>query len=441
MFAAKSDFVHIIDILIEAGAGINNTNQLGQTPLIYACKYDNLETAKHLISKGAAPGQKDNDGNTCLEFALKSPNRKLVDFLLGQGLTVPNIGNVQEGPHVRWLSDDRCEIIYLKHTKATNKTTLVKKIFTSKELPSFIGLCTDANTYHPGGRAFDGPHTYDEVSKVLAIGDLHGEYDSFEKLLINNGVIDDGMNWCWGKGHIVICGDVFDRGQKVAECLWLIYMLQQQARPAGGGAHMILGNHEIIRLLKMGRGDLATKYAVLFYNAGLDYADFFGREFELGRWLRARPLAVRIGENLFVHGGIPPECIENELSIEKMNACARTVLDDEDFRPEDTDRLTRLAFMCTEYRGYFDQGGDYYRSLEGMMEKILAFYGVRHIVVGHTIVDEIAILKGGTVVAIDVPFGTDQAREQALLIENDTLYKVCVDGRKEIIGSDKNPSL
>jgi ankyrin repeat protein len=437
MFAAKSDFVQIIDLLIEAGSGINNPNQLGQTPLIYACKYGNLETAKHLISKGAAPGLKDNNGNTCLEYALKSPNKQLVNLLLEHGLTIPNIGNVQEGPHVRWLSDDQCEIIYLKHAKATNKTTLVKKIITSKELPSFVGLNPDVNISWPGGRDSENMHSYDGVSKILAIGDLHGEYDSFARLLINTNVIDDQLNWNWGKGHILICGDVFDRGQKVTECLWLIYKLQQQARQAGGAVHLILGNHEIIHLLKMGRGELATKYAVLFYNADLDYADFFGPEFELGRWLRASPMAVRISENLFVHGGIPPECIENELDIEKMNDCARTVLNNEDFRPEDADRLTRLAFTCTEYRGYFDQGGDYFRDLEGRIDEILKFYGVRHIIVGHTAVDEVTTLKGGRVVAIDVPFGADQVHEQSLLIENDRLYRIYADGRKETIAPDK----
>ena len=436
MFATKCGYVHMINLLIEAGASVNNSNQLGQTPLIYACKYGNLEIAKHLISKGAALGLKDNNGDSCLEFALKSRNRKLVELLLERGLTIPNIGNVQEGPHVRWRSDGRCEIIYLKHAKSINKTTIAKKIIYSRDLPLLVGLNPDINISRPAGRASENMHPYDEVSKILAIGDLHGEYDSFVKLLINTGVVNDKLNWCWGKGHIVICGDVFDRGQKVTECLWLIYKLQQQARQTGGAVHLILGNHEIIHLLKMGRGDLATKYAVLFYNADVDYADFFRCEFELGRWLRACPLAVRIGDKLFVHGGIPPDCIENKLDIEKMNACARTVLNDEDFRPEDADSLSRLAFTCTEYRGYFDQGGDYYRELEGMMRKILAFYGVRHIVVGHTTVEEVTTLKGGTVVAVEVPFGTDHAQEQALLIKDDRLYKIYANGRKETIDPD-----
>ena len=436
MTAAKYDFVHMINLLIEKGADVDNPNEFGQTPLMCACKYGNLEIAKHLIAKGATLGLKDKNGDTCLEFALKSRNRKLVDLLLEKGLSVPNIRDVQEGPHVRWLSDDRCEVIYLKHARFSNKTTIVKKIIDRKNLPSIVGLSLDANTYGIHSRASGNSHAYDGVKKILAIGDLHGEYEGFKKLLLNVGVIDGELNWKWGKGHVVICGDVFDRGQKVTECLWLIYKLQQQARHSGGAVHLILGNHEIVHLVKMGSGDLATKYTVLFYNVGLDYSDLFTHEFELGRWLRASPLAVRINDELFIHGGIPPECVENELDIEKINTCARTVLNDKDFRVEDADHLTRLAFTCTEYRGYFDQGGDYYRSLEGKMDNILAFYGVQHIVVGHSMVDEVTTLKGGRVVAVDVPFGTDQVQEQALLIENDTLYRVYADGRKEAIGSD-----
>jgi hypothetical protein len=436
MFAAKYDFVSIMDLLIESGAQIDNPNEAGQTPLIYACKYGHLETAKHLIAKGATLTLKDNNGNTCLAYALKSPNRELVDFLLGQGLSIPNIGDVQEGPHVRRLSADRCEIIYLKHSNSLNKTTIARTIIDSRDLPSLIGLDTDANMHQSHQIISKNPDVNDEVSKILAIGDLHGEYDGFVTLLLNIEVIDHQLNWCWSNGHVVICGDVFDRGSKVTECLWLIYKLQQQARQAGGEVHLILGNHEIIHLLNMGRGDLADKYTILFYNAGLDYAGFFTKEYELGRWLRTRPLVVKLGGRLFVHGGIPIESVANEMSIEKMNACAYSVLNDETFRVENADRTVRLTFTCTEYRGYFDRGGDYFKSLEGKMDDILDFYDVEQIVVGHTTVDNVTLLKGGTVVAIDVPFATDQVQEQALLIENNSLYRIYIDGHKEPISSD-----
>ena len=428
MFSAKYDAVNIIDLLIEAGAQIDNTSESGQTPLIYACKYGHFTTAQHLIAKGATLTLKDNNGNTCLTYALKSPSRRLVDFLLNKGLSIPNIGDVQEGPHVRWLSDDRAEMIYLTHDGSSNKTSIVKKIINRRDLPPFIGSNTDENQY----RLNQNQNVF-EVNKILAVGDLHGEYDSFTKLLLNAGVIDGQLNWAWDDGHVVICGDVFDRGSKVTECLWLIYKLQQQAKRVGGAVHLILGNHEITHLLNMGRGDLADKYTILFYNAGLDYVDFFTKEYELGRWLRTRPLVVKLGGRLFVHGGIPVEALANELNIEKINACAYTVLHDEAFRPENADRLVRLSFTCTEYRGYFDRGGDYLKSLEGKMDEILYFYGVEHIIVGHTTVEEITLLKGGSVVAIDVPFGTSQFREQALLIENDTLYKIYIDGHKEAI--------
>ena len=35
--------------------------------------------------------------------------------------------------------------------------------------------------------------------------------------------MDEKYQWIFGKGHLVICGDLFDRGNDVAAELWLIY--------------------------------------------------------------------------------------------------------------------------------------------------------------------------------------------------------------------------
>ena len=65
-------------------------------------------------------------------------------------------------------------------------------------------------------------------------------------------VIDTDLTWSFGDGHLVIVGDVFDRGPNVTECLWLIYRLEQEASAAGGAVHFLLGNHELMVM----RGDL-----------------------------------------------------------------------------------------------------------------------------------------------------------------------------------------
>ncbi len=46
----------------------------------------------------------------------------------------------------------------------------------------------------------------------------------------------------------MFAGDMFDRGDQVTECLWLVYALEETAKAAGGYVHFILGNHELMNL-------------------------------------------------------------------------------------------------------------------------------------------------------------------------------------------------
>ncbi len=58
---------------------------------------------------------------------------------------------------------------------------------------------------------------YGDVKKFAAISDIHGQFAIFKKLLINNGVINDALNWQYGTGHLIITGDIFDRGDTVTD--------------------------------------------------------------------------------------------------------------------------------------------------------------------------------------------------------------------------------
>ena len=64
---------------------------------------------------------------------------------------------------------------------------------------------------------------YKNVKKIVALSDIHGQYDLAITLLKNNNIIDKNLNWKFGKGHFVIAGDIFDRGNKVHETLLLVY--------------------------------------------------------------------------------------------------------------------------------------------------------------------------------------------------------------------------
>jgi len=57
-------------------------------------------------------------------------------------------------------------------------------------------------------------------------------------LLQVNGVIDHALNWSYSSGHLVLIGDMVDRGNNVVPLLWLIYKLEGEAKLAGGDVHL-----------------------------------------------------------------------------------------------------------------------------------------------------------------------------------------------------------
>ena len=51
------------------------------------------------------------------------------------------------------------------------------------------------------------------VEKIFVMSDLHGSFNAMASLLIKNGVVDKNYKWTFGKGHLVMVGDITDRGK------------------------------------------------------------------------------------------------------------------------------------------------------------------------------------------------------------------------------------
>lgn len=88
-----------------------------------------------------------------------------------------------------------------------------------------------------------------DVDKIVAIGDLHGDYDNFVKILKKTELVDDELHWTGGKTHLVQTGDVLDRGRSAKDIFNLIIKLENEAEAAGGKVHMLLGNHEEMNIV------------------------------------------------------------------------------------------------------------------------------------------------------------------------------------------------
>ena len=52
---------------------------------------------------------------------------------------------------------------------------------------------------------------YPDYNKIIAIGDIHGDYNAFLLVLIKAKIIDKNNKWIGGNTHVVQIGDILDR--------------------------------------------------------------------------------------------------------------------------------------------------------------------------------------------------------------------------------------
>lgn len=267
---------------------------------------------------------------------------------------------------------------------------------------------------------------YGNPSKILALSDIEGNFNSFRRLLLKNRVIDRYYQWTFEDGHLVIVGDCFDRGEQVTECLWLIYSLEERAKREGGYVHFILGNHEMMNM----NGDwryIHPKYAMASRSHAARTA-LYGGNNELWRWLHTKNIIEKIGDTLFVHGGIAPQFLLLKETIAGINNKVRPYYNraNELF----ADPLLKIVFNSDAspfwYRGYYKQAAS-----EELIDATLAHFGVNTIVTGHTIVENVTSYFNGKVINVN----TDHAagNSQALLIKKSKFYKIELKGKREKI--------
>jgi hypothetical protein len=335
---------------------------------------------------------------------------------------------LDDGPHLFWESDTSAIVFYWCDSQKIVNT------YTCGDTIRFTGECHDAGIEYavPCSEHEIAPHVFESVPKVLAVSDIHGEYDHFFNILCESEVIDSAGHWTFGDGHLVVLGDVFDRGPRVTECLWLIYRLEQEAGIAGGMVHFALGNHELMVL----RGD--NRYIHERYLTGIvkkmriKHEDFYGPDMELGRWLRSKHTVIRINDIIFVHGGLIPDLVSDNVSMAHINDMIREAIDLTSPRMAFTDSVRYFlgSLGPVWYRGYHYEMEDRYpQATTDQIDSLLEFYGGSAIVVGHSQVDSVQSLYDSRVIAIDV-IVEDLGHLEALEWENGRFFRVTGNGRR-----------
>lgn len=287
----------------------------------------------------------------------------------------------------------------------------------------------------------------DAPDKVLAISDPHGNFDCFYSVLRANGVINDAYGWTFGKNHLLINGDVFDRGDDVLPIFWLTYKLQKEASDAGGAVHFLLGNHESMVL----RGDLRYmngKYSRMAQKLGFDYSLLFAANTELGKWIGLANTMQIIGSELYVHAGLAQGMYDYDLPISYVNAqMSRGIFLDKDGRDKLSDYSKYLFSSSSSTQG--GPGPVWYRGMvgydgheplkESTLELLLERYGVDRVVVGHTVMNDVSAFYSQRVIAINVDNQSnfDRKAGRGILVEGSKIWVINDKGEKSALPESK----
>jgi hypothetical protein len=201
--------------------------------------------------------------------------------------------------------------------------------------------------------ALAGEWSYDDADRVVALSDIHGAYEAMVRTLEETAVIDESGAWIGGGTHLVIVGDLLDRGPDSRSAMDLLMRLEPEAEAAGGQVHVLIGNHEAMNLMGDLRYVSKEEYAAFAdeeteterdewferYAARADEIadlDEFRARFDerfppgyfahrrafsysgkYGQWLLGKPVLLVVNETAFVHGGLSP--VVGDIGLEGVN--------------------------------------------------------------------------------------------------------------------------
>jgi hypothetical protein len=347
---------------------------------------------------------------------------------LNSVLTVCSAGEysepVNDGPYI-FSSHHKLKVLWIKDN------VLSQDFLTPENFPEYKKLfnlqCSFEDLTYNYYLNLKNSQSYSKVDSIGVISDIHGEYNTYINLLKAMGIINHELKWNFGKGHLVVLGDIFDRGERVTEILWHLFGLEKQAVEAGGMVHVLLGNHELMVLVST-LDYINVKYRNVESITRMTYSDLYSRNSVMGRWLRTKPVVLTINDIIFVHGGISPELLEKKLTLNWINqSFSGSIVGKDLIESEENKEKIFLSqnYGPVWYRGYFTD----INFRESALDSILSFYNKKHIVVGHTPSKDIKPLFGNKIIGIDAGISNRNPGEM-LIYKNGSFYKGYLSGQR-----------
>ena len=272
-------------------------------------------------------------------------------------------------------------------------------------------------------------------NRIVAIGDLHGDNDAWLAVVRSAGLVDAKGRWTGGNATLVQMGDIVDRGPDSLKIIRHLQKLQREATKRGGKVIVLLGNHEAMmmtgdfryvhsgeiaafadkesgarrdRVYEANKAAIEAAYKTTDPNLSavaireawmttrplgmLEYEFAWSPAGDLGKWTLANPAAAKLGDTLFVHGGISSAFAN--IPIDEINRQATVALK---ARDQATTAIINHPQGPLWYRGLISRGdGDEATvapiptgataplTIDQEIDLVLQNYRVKRIVVGHT---------------------------------------------------------
>jgi hypothetical protein len=280
--------------------------------------------------------------------------------------------------------------------------------------------------------------SFRNISQIIAVGDVHGNYPGFRAILQYCGIIDKKERWTARDTHLVQLGDILGRGGEPGKIFQLLKRLEQEAPKFGSRVHLLLGNHEAMTMRgllmyntveefqdlarenlldgpsgRSGAGDdpaaeTETKFGKRLAMMGCrEFQESLSPAGQLGQWLGHHDSAVAINGCLFVHGGL-----NREYGFQSLDRINEQVREELCAQPApDKGAGIMLGRDGPQWNRDFPLRPSPEKERE--LEEVLDFHGCHRMVVGHTptscidpgMAGRILPLYGGKLYCIDTGIG------------------------------------
>ena len=291
------------------------------------------------------------------------------------------------------------------------------------------------------------------VHRIVAVGDLHGDFAAWRDIARAAKLIDGKGAWIGANTVLVQTGDVVDRGPDSLKIIQDLVRLQREALRAHGQVIALVGNHEAMNVTGDLRYVSAGDYAAFtdrrsaerreaLYTANkevieaayrqrdpqmsseaikqawiattplgvLEHQAAWRPDGQIGRWIVGNPAAVLLDGTLFVHGGISPAYAH--VAIDEINRQVGAALSAQTATDQ---AILNDPLGPLWYRGLADEASQSTDEsgvpvpvaldappIETQLETLLSAYGAKRIVIGHTpMLSGIGVLYDGRLIRID----------------------------------------